>query len=40
MTVTEPRPRAVESAPSLREARRALTALFEAPTNEAMEIAT
>jgi len=40
MTVAEPRPRAVETAPSLREARRALLALFETSTHDAMETAT
>ena len=40
MTVKEPRPRAVESAPSLRESRRALVALFEASPHDAMETAT
>jgi NitT/TauT family transport system ATP-binding protein len=40
MTVAEPRPRAVESAPSLREARRELLALFEPSSHDAMETAT
>jgi NitT/TauT family transport system ATP-binding protein len=40
MTVDEPRPRAVESAPSLRAARRALLALFETPASPAMESAS
>jgi NitT/TauT family transport system ATP-binding protein len=40
MTVKEPRPRDVESAPSLREARRALLDLFDTPAADAMETAS
>jgi NitT/TauT family transport system ATP-binding protein len=40
ITVAEPRPRTVESTPSLRDARRALLALFETPDSGAMETAS
>jgi NitT/TauT family transport system ATP-binding protein len=40
MTVPEPRPRAVESTPSLGQARRALLAMFEPSAADTMEIAS